>query len=528
MGLACACANDADPSTWVKRLDDPKRKVEAIERLEKFHDDAGTHDALIVAPLAATYAAGGLDDKTRAGLIAALAAMRDVRALPAFAHALDDCTVDVDVAAKGVTALAKSGADLGARVPTSLFGCFARYKPSQGSMTIANALSEALAAVHDASYPAKLAVMLEAPVNPADSLDSHGVHVVNDRLEFWQKSALEVLLAMRDHTYAHEVTLVLMSREKRTLWPLARAVLAASAHESVPVLATALDGSDASFVKMRAGWERDDGWVPNVVQALAETSTDRARDAVLAVVPTLTNDSNRSALAQSLTWFPHTPAIVEAFESIFAKLPAGSLERAALLQVAADLFDVHLFTWALDEAAKSGKGDQAVGARAGAIQTAIRLMQPGDEPRVLDALDVLENKSGLSPMERGEIATNIRAIYTSAASALTQCKVEVACHVAILRETIPPASHANWKAIKAATMCGLLGNDATRKQLVAMIGSVRNPGARLAMLRAINQLAPRGDAADAAVLERVAATEALAPDDDLTRVARMLRARTTP
>ena len=173
-------------------------------------------------------------------------------------------------------------------------------------------------------------------------------------------------------------------------------------------------------------------------------------------------------------------------------------------------------------------GDASVGAKAGAIQSAIKLMQPGDEPRVLDALDTLENKSGLSPIERGEIGRNIRAVYASAASAVAQCKADAVCHVAILRETIPPDSHANWKAIKAATMCGLLGDAATRSDLVALAVSVKNPGVRLAMARAINQLAPQGDLAAAGALDAIVTTESLAADAPIAIVARMLRARATP
>ena len=59
--VASACADDKDPATWVKRLDDPKRRVEAIERLETFSD----HEATI-EPLANAYAQGGLVTTTPA------------------------------------------------------------------------------------------------------------------------------------------------------------------------------------------------------------------------------------------------------------------------------------------------------------------------------------------------------------------------------------------------------------------------------------------------------------------------------
>ena len=144
------------------------------------------------------------------------------------------------------------------------------------------------------------------------------------------------------------------------------------------------------------------------------------------------------------------------------------------------------------------------------------------------AIDVLENKSGLSPAERGEIGHNIHPVYAAAASALTQCKADVACHLGILRETIPPDSHANWKQIKSATMCALLGDDATRRELVDLAVKTKNPGVRLALVRAINHLAPSGDLAAAKTLEAIASSESLAIDDPVSRVARMLRARAAP
>ncbi|MEO7109305.1 MAG: hypothetical protein ABI183_02610, partial [Polyangiaceae bacterium] len=76
-----ACADENDPKTWVKRLDDPAQRAAAITRLSQFYEDAvteaqGKRDdakvqavlADIVDPLTKTYLAGNLDDKTRVQL----------------------------------------------------------------------------------------------------------------------------------------------------------------------------------------------------------------------------------------------------------------------------------------------------------------------------------------------------------------------------------------------------------------------------------------------------------------------------
>ncbi len=98
-----ACDDENDPKTWVKRLNDPAQRSNAIDRLKLFFNDTMGKNgnkadspevkALLdtaVEPLTNVYVAGGLDDKTRADLIKLLGDMRDPRAQPAFAKALKD------------------------------------------------------------------------------------------------------------------------------------------------------------------------------------------------------------------------------------------------------------------------------------------------------------------------------------------------------------------------------------------------------------------------------------------------------
>src|SRR5579871_4818475 len=81
-----ACDDENDPKTWVKRLDDPAQRANAIKRLTQIYEDRMTkasNDAAapeikelldtIVEPLAKTYTGGGLDDKTRTDLMKSLA-----------------------------------------------------------------------------------------------------------------------------------------------------------------------------------------------------------------------------------------------------------------------------------------------------------------------------------------------------------------------------------------------------------------------------------------------------------------------
>ena len=71
------CADENDPKTWAKRLDDPAQRAPAIKRLEGFFNDAMSSastpnkrvDVLVkkildvsVEPLAMSYITGGLDE----------------------------------------------------------------------------------------------------------------------------------------------------------------------------------------------------------------------------------------------------------------------------------------------------------------------------------------------------------------------------------------------------------------------------------------------------------------------------------
>jgi hypothetical protein len=148
LGAAVAsCADENDPATWVKRLDDPAQRSAAIKRLGQFYDDAMVshkHEDpevkklldTIVDPMAKTYTAGGLDDKTRKDLMKALANMRDTRVGPAFAKAFNEYELgknddDVKFAAEAMGAMAKAGSKFDQTVIDALWACFIKYTPSK-------------------------------------------------------------------------------------------------------------------------------------------------------------------------------------------------------------------------------------------------------------------------------------------------------------------------------------------------------------------------------------------------------------
>ncbi len=556
-GPLTGCADENDPATWVKRLDDPAQRGAAIKRLGQFYEDAlssanNKRDDekvkkvldVIVDPLTKTYTAGGLDDKTRKDLMKELADMHDPRTQPALAKALSDYELgktdeDVKFAAESVGVMAKDGMKLDKTVVDGLWTCFTKYKPSKtNSIQGTQAIHDAILAVKDPSYGDKAIVAIKAPVIIDDSASQAGTKKVNDQLEFWQTTSIQVIKELKYKAAAKPLVEVLMTRNKLGIANLASAAIQQMPKDAEPYLAAGLEGTDPDLAKLQTDWDKDKGYVPILINVLAYTSLDSAREAIAAYIPKLDSDLNRAAAGQMLIWFPTSPQLIATYKGIYAKLPPiadkgdndTGAERAQLLSVASEFFDPSLGPWAVGEAA-GAKGTNMLSAKVGAIQSAIKLMGPSDKAGVEKALTNLEN-SGLSVNEKKQVADNVRAVFKFADEALDKCQVDAGCYVKVLDEPIPQTTNANWKAIKAAYMAGIHGNDQTRKDLIAHITKVTNPGARLAMAVAINHLAPKGDAADAAALEKIVDddtkrkdNEALRGDDALTKVALMMRAR---
>ncbi len=560
MALAFAgCADENDPQTWVKRLDDPVQRPTAIKRLGQFYEDSlskaegkdtredkGVQTVLgvVIDPLTKTYTGGGLDDKTRKDLMKSLSNMRDPRTGPALAKAFQEYELgktdeDVKFAAESVAAMATAGVKLDKSVIDALWTCFTKYQPSKtNSIQGTQALHDAILAVKDPSYGEKAITAMKAPALLDDSPSAQGTVRVNDQLDFWQTTSVQVIKELRYKAAAKQLVTMLMTRNKLKIANLVQAAIQRIPVDAEPFLAAALTGSDPDFAKLQADWDKDKAYIPILINVLAYTSLNSARDAIIAFVPQLDNDTNRAAAAQMLIWFPTTPTLIATFKGIYKGLPPitskggedTGAERAGLLNVASEFFDSSMGPWALSESS-GAKGTNMVLAKVYALQSAIKLMGPADKAGVEKALANLEG-SGLSVKEKADVADNVRAVFNNATQALDKCAVDAGCYVKILEEPIPQTVNSNWKAIKAAQMAGVLGNDQTRKDLIAHIPKVTNPGARLAMAVAINHLAPKGDTVDADALDKIVDgdaarkdTVAMKGDDALTKVALMLRAR---
>jgi hypothetical protein len=542
-----ACDDENDPKTWVKRLDDPAQRANAIKRLTQFYEDGMTkasNDAaspevkslldVISDPLTKQYTGGGLDDKTRTDLMKFLAETHDPRTQPALAKALKDFEMgktddEVRVACESINAMSKAGVKLEPTVVDELWTVFAKFRPSQtNSGRLVQAIHEAIVTVHDPSYGDKAIEKLKAPVNPSN------VDSMQDQVKFWQLTSVQVIRELHDTKAIKQLVLVLLTPTKIDLNATTRMALLSMAKDSEIELTKALTGADPDYVK--AGDEfKDKANLAIVADTLALLSRTGGRDAILAALPGADTDTTRTGFAQALVQFPADPRVEPAFLAAYNKLKwdasvelLGALRpRAALAQASASFYDASLTDWLVKETKIAPDG----ASKLLAIESALKLMPPNKTDAVGAALE--KAKTELP----GDVFQASKQMFDFAKQALDKCSTNASCYVGILDEPIPSSpTTANFRMVKSAWMSVIYGSqsnaDATRGELLKRIGKIKDPSARLAVAEAIDVLAPRGDVKAADTLDKLVAADTksgdknvLLADDSVVKVALRLRAR---
>ena len=102
-------------------------------------------------------------------------------------------------------------------------------------------------------------------------------------------------------------------------------------------------------------------------------------------------------------------------------------------------------------------------------------------------------------------------MFDYASQALDKCGAGPSCYLGVLDEPIPSSpTTANWRAVKSAWMAVIYGQsspDATRAELLKRVDKVKDASARLALVEAIDHLAPKGDTAAADALDKIVASD---------------------
>ncbi len=545
--MLIACDDENDPKTWVKRLDDPAQRANAIKRLTQFYEDDMTkasNDAAapdvkelldnIVAPLTKQYTAADLDDKTRTDLMKFLAETHDPRTQPALAKSLKDFEMgktddEVRVACESANAMEKGGVKLDQTLADELWNVFAKFRLSKTtSQRLYQALHDAIVNAHDPSYGDKAIEKLKAPVVP-DSVDSQ-----KDQINWWQLTSIQVISELRYTKAIHQLVIVLLTPTKIDLNATVRMALLKMGKDAEPELIKALDGSDPEYAKAGEAY-KDKTNLAIVADTLGLISRTGGRDALLNALPSADTDTTRTAFAQALVQFPDDPRSLPAFQAVYKKLTwASSVEflaplkpRAALAQASANFYDPSLTDWLVKETA--GAPDAA--SKLLPIEAALKLMPSTKKGDVSGALQKVHSELPNEVFQASE------QMFNYAGQVVDKCGTNTGCYIAVLDEPIPTSpTTANWRAVKAAWMAVIYGKgtpDATRAELLKRVDKIKDPSARLALVEAIDKLAPKGDIAAADALDKIVAADTrggdkgvLMADDSVVKIALRLRART--
>jgi hypothetical protein len=540
-----ACADENDPQTWVKRLDDPATRAGAIKRLSQFFDDATTKaktnpdDAArvkqtvdeIVEPLTKVYTGTTLDEKTRKDLIKALADMRDPRASPAFAKAFNEYEPgkndeDVKYSAQAVSAMAKAGTLSDQGVIDALWGCFSKFQASKAkSINLLTDLHDAVLAVKSPSYGPKAVEKLAAPVDPKI------VDQVRDQIQFWQLTSIQIINELKYAQGARALVTVIVNPAKADLRASANAALLRMPKEAEPLLIAALEGTDPDFSKYAAMYE-DKSYVAVVADSLSWLSRPAGKAAILKTLATADGDQNRALLALSLIHYPPDATTIAAFLDAYKKIPPtaslammrGTNAHGILTQASAQFYQPNLTDWLVKEI-NTAKGEAADAMQLVALEAAIKLMQPNQVNEVGAAV----NKEG-TPREK--------EMFKSASAVMSKCGTDANCYLKVLDEPIPSSPDtASEKAVKASWMVAEygVGNTAVRNALVDKVGKIKESVGRLVACEAIDFLTPSGDQAIADKLDKIVEADKatgdkslMAGDDVVVKVAGRLRARALP
>lgn len=542
------CADENDPKTWVKRLEDPAQRAPAIKRLNQFFEDTISRNNKnleapevktlldgVVEPLARVYTTQALDEKTRKDTIKFLADTRDKRAFPAFTKAFNDFEAgknddDVKVSAQAVASIAKKETIADQALIDALWGCFSKFQPSKAkSIELVKGLSEAVLAVKSPGWGPKAVEKIAAPVkNPKDPAEGL------DQIQFWQATSIRLINELKFAAAAKPLVKILLSPTKGDLRGVVNNALMKMPVDAEPVLIGALDGSDAELAAMGKDFGPDATHLAILADTLAYLSRPKGRDAVIAALGKATNDTQRTVMAQSLIRFPPEAKVKEAFLNAYKLIPenhavallGGVDAHAALAQASAHFYDTEMTKWLLKEI-EVAKGDLADALHLYALEAAVKLMSDSDVEAV-----------GAAVKKYSDATAREAQMYNNSKTALDKCKKDAACYVGLLGGPIPSSPDtARYEAVKACWMAAIYGagKDDIRAALVEKVATVKDGAVRLSLVEAIDALAPKGDEAAAKKLEAIVAEDVAAgdkglinADDAVAKVANKLRARSLP
>ncbi|AUX39559.1 hypothetical protein SOCE26_009520 [Sorangium cellulosum] len=524
-GIVAGCADENDPETHVKRLDDPATLAPSVNRLIQFFEDAMTRDNKdrngptvkplldkIIEPMTQRCVAGDLDERTNSKVIKFISDTRDPRGEACLIKALkdykpDSTEEDVRWSVRGLGAM-KSKTAAGPLM--DVFAKLQHGKPKGAG--ISRDVHDAMLEISDPSWEPQLITMLGRPIN-----DPKDVSALRNEL-FWQITSAELLGQLRSEKGVVPLLKLVLTPVKADAHATAILALTKIGKPAIEPAIALLKGEHKELIEhskvenLKAAGDKPG---PEAKKA-AETAHVAAAALVLATIgrqesvqPLLAalgtaEDLPRAIIARELTKVPKSPETIAAFQAAYEKTPvtldlppAGINARVMLAEAAGGFFDASLVPWLVKTGIEvRGEEDDIAQIRDTSMATALKLMKP-DQIAEVDRLANTRTGGG------GTVGKSMEKEHKIAKDLLAACGTKAECYVGKLGEPASQAKETQFQGIKAAYMVGVLGTPEVRQQIIDAMPKVSNAAVRFVSVTVIDALSPKGDADVATKLQKI-------------------------
>jgi hypothetical protein len=130
-----------------------------------------------------------------------------------------------------------------------------------------------------------------------------------------------------------------------------------------------------------------------------------------------------------------------------------------------------------------GSAEDLKAYQAAVTQTMLKIAKPDQ----LETVKAAVNRYGSADIEQ--------KLYKLVEAQLKACGDRAACYVAAIQKPESQEQATQFAGVKAGYMIGILGNDATRDELVGVIDGIGNAAVRFVAAQAIDHLTPKGSKA---------------------------------
>lgn len=520
-GVLIGCEDESKPEYFVKRLDDPAMRPQAVKRLVLFFEDAMTRadkdrtqphvkELLdkIVPALTKTYMEGEtVDDRTKAEIIKLLADTRDERAKPAWIKALKD--YKPNVTESDVRSAAKVIAETGVKDPEAMdamIGVFIKFEAGspKGSLIYMD-FRNALVEVSSPSWKPQLLERLNRPMEKLEQSDRTNEDKVTAyrNEQFWQVTAAEILGNIKATDAIKPLFKTVVDPNKADIAATAIVAMVKMGKDSMNTLIDALLDKDADikeFAKAKIKNEKDANI--SVVRSAALVigtigRADGVQPLTLALEKADKNDHiTRAIIAREMTKCPGTPesikTVIGVYESMptSAVIPPGHVAVAVLAESMAQFYDPSVIDVLINRVdSYRGEQEDKDVLRDTALPTMIKLMRKDQIALVEGAIKKWAPKPEEAKLEK-EALEKAKAV-------LNACGDKTECYLAKLEEAAVQEKGEQFQGIKSAYMLGILGSDKTRMEIVKRFPAIKNAAIKFTSGQALDFLAPKGDQAAA-------------------------------